>query len=259
MNFELDLRLSAVAHRLPFAFLLSVLAISQAGRSEVRAENIIYGSGENADLSVTFQRDSHWNIVAIPANNNIGSPSTPYQAYVPKAVYGGWVNGGTSGPGGSQPGLTYDGNTYYWITPSSTTDSIVSPIGEQYNWIAAQTFTITSAGNYEFNFFGAGDDEMRFYINGTIDTTDLQKPTITGGTQIGGVGTYWYVNQYTGTAFMTAGTHTAYMLLYNAGGDTGALIGQSTFAAVPEPSTYCMALAGLACGGYSMLRRRKRA
>ena len=30
-------------------------------------------------------------------------------------------------------------------------------------------------------------------------------------------------------------------------------------AAVPEPSTYAMALAGLACGGYSMFRRRKRA
>ena len=30
-------------------------------------------------------------------------------------------------------------------------------------------------------------------------------------------------------------------------------------AAVPEPSTCAMALAGLACGGYSMLRRRKRA
>jgi formylglycine-generating enzyme required for sulfatase activity len=30
-------------------------------------------------------------------------------------------------------------------------------------------------------------------------------------------------------------------------------------APVPEPSTYCMALAGLACGGYSMFRRRKRA
>jgi hypothetical protein len=28
-------------------------------------------------------------------------------------------------------------------------------------------------------------------------------------------------------------------------------------AAVPEPSTYIMALAGLACGGYSMWRRRK--
>jgi hypothetical protein len=29
--------------------------------------------------------------------------------------------------------------------------------------------------------------------------------------------------------------------------------------AVPEPSTYCMALAGLACGGWSMFRRRKQA
>ena len=29
--------------------------------------------------------------------------------------------------------------------------------------------------------------------------------------------------------------------------------------AVPEPSTYAMALAGLACGSYSMFRRRKRA
>ena len=27
--------------------------------------------------------------------------------------------------------------------------------------------------------------------------------------------------------------------------------------AVPEPSTYCMALAGLACGGYTMFRRRR--
>jgi hypothetical protein len=26
---------------------------------------------------------------------------------------------------------------------------------------------------------------------------------------------------------------------------------------VPEPSTYCMALAGLACGGYSLFRRRR--
>ena len=32
-----------------------------------------------------------------------------------------------------------------------------------------------------------------------------------------------------------------------------------SIAAVPEPSTYAMALAGIACGGYSMWRRRKRA
>ena len=28
-------------------------------------------------------------------------------------------------------------------------------------------------------------------------------------------------------------------------------------AAVPEPSTYAMAVVGLACGGYSMFRRRR--
>jgi hypothetical protein len=32
-----------------------------------------------------------------------------------------------------------------------------------------------------------------------------------------------------------------------------------TVAPVPEPSTYAMALAGVACGGYTMWRRRKRA
>jgi hypothetical protein len=32
---------------------------------------------------------------------------------------------------------------------------------------------------------------------------------------------------------------------------------QSFYAPVPEPSTYCMALAGLACGGYLVRRRRR--
>jgi hypothetical protein len=38
---------------------------------------------------------------------------------------------------------------------------------------------------------------------------------------------------------------------------TGFSLGLSTQAAVPEPSTVAMALAGLACGGYSMVRRRR--
>jgi hypothetical protein len=35
--------------------------------------------------------------------------------------------------------------------------------------------------------------------------------------------------------------------------------GDTVAVGVPEPSTYAMALAGLACGGYTMFRRRKRA
>jgi hypothetical protein len=43
---------------------------------------------------------------------------------------------------------------------------------------------------------------------------------------------------------------------------TTSLAGQDVmlnFVAVPEPSTACLALAGLAAGGYSMIRRRMRA
>ena len=48
---------------------------------------------------------------------------------------------------------------------------------------------------------------------------------------------------------------------------TGLAAGQSatfnpatgTISVVPEPSTHAMALAGLACGGFSMFRRRKQA
>ncbi|MDA0818031.1 MAG: PEP-CTERM sorting domain-containing protein [Planctomycetota bacterium] len=39
----------------------------------------------------------------------------------------------------------------------------------------------------------------------------------------------------------------------------GTVTGLLTFAPVPEPSTCMMALAGLACGGYTMFRRRKQA
>ena len=41
--------------------------------------------------------------------------------------------------------------------------------------------------------------------------------------------------------------------------NTGASIKVGQVSAVPEPATYAMALAGLACGGWQMWRRRKRA
>ena len=48
----------------------------------------------------------------------------------------------------------------------------------------------------------------------------------------------------------------AFEIPYNSNNDVWTI---GTAQAVPEPSTYCMALAGLACGGYSMFRRRKQA
>ena len=43
------------------------------------------------------------------------------------------------------------------------------------------------------------------------------------------------------------------------GNGSGVVVDAIGITALPEPSTYAMALAGLACGGYTMFRRRKRA
>lgn len=235
------------------------IAVSLLVPPDANASTIIQGSGVNANLSgYVAQRDAYWSIVAYPAINNMGSPQTPYAAYVPIFVPGVWY-GGNETPSGTQAGYSADGNTYYWISPTggNFAPSIASG---NYNWIAAQTFEVTTADTYNFNFYASGDNGIRFFIDGTIDTTNPQEPVITGGTQIGGYAdNFSTITQYTGQATLSAGTHTAYMVLYDFGGATGALIGQSVFAPVPELSTYCMALAGLACGRFSLWRRRKRA
>ena len=64
----------------------------------------------------------------------------------------------------------------------------------------------------------------------------------------------WLPNYVTYQVFYNNGL--AFEILYNSNNDVWTI---GTAQAVPEPSTYCMALAGLACGGYSMFRRRKRA
>lgn len=221
------------------------------------AVDFLYGSGQNADLSSTFQRDSNWNIVAWPSNWSNGPiPTAPYQAYVPRTVPGPWY-GGNTGTNGSQGGFQPNGdpNHYYWISPTSTDASIASG---SYNWIAAQTFNITQAGTYTFNFPASGDNGIRFYVDGTVDTSNPITPVITGGTQVGGYSdNFTNIYNYTGDVSLSAGQHTAYMVLFDFGGSTGALIGQSTFTAVPEPSTY--ALAAIATGMMTMIARRRKA
>lgn len=77
----------------------------------------------------------------------------------------------------------------------------------------------------------------------------------------------------TGTLTVTGGSVTSTDLRVGAGGsatgtlaisagsivNTNATLGSSAgfISVVPEPSTYAMALAGLACGGWQMFRRRR--
>jgi hypothetical protein len=71
-----------------------------------------------------------------------------------------------------------------------------------------------------------------------------------------------------GSNFFVSSPAYIYMFFASSGTATGGLEDPSespvvssaalTLTAVPEPSTYAMALVGLACGGYSMWRRKRR-
>ena len=62
----------------------------------------------------------------------------------------------------------------------------------------------------------------------------------------------WYDNGYvTQSIYSNGGTVPGSSALLTTGESSSV-----TLTAVPEPSTYAMALAGLACGGYSLFRRR---
>ena len=246
----------------------ALLAVSVAlvlGIADVGAA-LIYGSGEGPNPSPAGARDSNWYVVALPSSFSPPDGQTiPYQAYVLGLIPWNWGYAGErqfaiSGAwnNAAQAGFTYDGGTAYWIAASPSGSSLFPGVGT--SWIARQTFTVTTAGDYTFNFLGAADDSMRFFINGSIDTTDSLNPTITGGTQIGStVSTYASAQQLTGSVYLGAGTHSAYMVLYDVSGFTGALIGRSSFesAAVPEPGTW--AAAALLVGGAFSMRWRKRA
>lgn len=223
---------------------------------------MIQGTGVGTDTPGSF-RDSNWKVVAIPQGwSPPDSQFAPYDSYVIPNVPGVFY-GGINGDGyGEQLGATFSGIQNYWIAPHNSDASLFPWNGgwTSYNWIVAQTFTIETAGIYDFSFQGAGDNALDFYIDGSITNfeNDPLRPTIAGGTQIGTrAGGFGYLTTFTGAAYLTEGEHTAYMVLWDYGGSTGALIGQSSFvSAVPEPASL-FGTALVLCGG-SLLRFRRR-
>jgi len=201
---------------------LAVTANGALGTPGV-TEGVIFGTGVGANPASGTARDANWTMVAVPSTWTPPS-SVPYAAYVPRTVSAAMVGGNTSSV---QNGYTADGTTVYWISPQSTVTGLVSGT---YNWIVAQQFNVVRDGNYSFTFGGAGDNEISFFVGGTIDTSNPVTPVITGGQQIGTTwNSFTTIGTLSGTASLTAGTHTAYMVLRDTGGDTGALITQSSF------------------------------
>jgi hypothetical protein len=252
----------------PFAFAAATLAAALAALpGPGRAITIIHGTGEG---QAPGGRDANWDIVALPSPLNTTLDTPPYDAYVTTNASEVWVGSGcTSGCVAAnqipQAGINFNGITNYWVAPRNDIAAIVNNVGPQnpatwYHWILKQSFTVTQPNFYDFNFKGAGDNRLEFYVNGTVDTSVPLRPTITGGTAmtVTGPNNPLSLSTYSGSVFLTAGVHSAYMVLVDRGNFTGAIIQQSSFdispPRVPGPIPILGAVA--AFGASRRIRRR---
>lgn len=234
------------------SLLLTMVAMISAPGLLQAAANIIYGTGEGGGPG---QRDASWDVVAVhsgwtPPNGQ----SSPYDAYIYNGIPNNW--NGYGGWGMNQTGYTNSNGTFYWVGPQATPDSALA-FPSQYGYILGQSFEVGVAGLYSFHFKANGDNLLSFYINGSFSYVDPVKPTITGGTQIGTqTADFVTLLDYTGNAYLNQGTNWVYAVIDERGFSTGALIAQSTYSLLPEPSA--LSLLGVGLGGIMALRRARR-
>jgi autotransporter-associated beta strand protein len=164
---------------------------------------------------------------------------------------------GTHSPGSTHPGvqtfnnLSYDGDSIVnWKLFANSTslpgvnyDQIVLPTG---NLWFLEDFT-----RFRLNFAGSVDWSDAFWDSSHNWTVIHVVTGSTFGFESSGIDRRWSPIDSMGQRLSPS--RGAFSLVQ---------VGQDVvlqFTAVPEPSTCAVALAGLACGGYSMVRRRRRA
>lgn len=226
----------------------------------------------------TATQDTNWEIVALPAVRDNGGAlgdawiftgsGVPTNFNVPGAWLGGGSNAGSSGA--------------RWIgAKSNDTSSLITgtfPQGSYYSVIFETTFNSSAtAASIPFSLDIAVDNRATVFVGGTIDTTDPQKPTITGGTQIGS--TIWNVGATianpdttprafqllqtaSGSAPVVAGTNRVYVVVddyvSNPAGGPYANIGLLVANPVPEPSTIAMMIGAAGSIALWKMRRSKK-
>jgi fibronectin-binding autotransporter adhesin len=165
---------------------------------------------------------------------------------------------GTHSPGNSPGAQTFNGNLTYdagavvnWELIGNTSGAP----GTNYDQILLPTGNLAFSGSttlaLSFDSVGSSVDWTNAFwnVNRSWIVYDLS-----GGTTIGGLS-----NLSLGGSLLDSLNQP--LSPTGRGYFTTSLVGQDVvlnFTAVPEPSTWAMALAGLACGGYVMRRRRKR-
>ena len=260
------------------------------------------GSGKTPGNVAANTRDQNWTVERVAASgtyqpgypqDTVGDPvipptgggavptsGTPYASYVFESgsIPAGWLGGAQN--------YGYCGGL--WIGLQNSSLSIVNgrhpdedppqPIGEYHSSaVFALTFQSNETGVASFDFWGASDNAVAFFVGGTVTTstsvvtglvenpsgppvvfpnaanTGTNFPTIFGGTQIqstsfmNGFGT---LRHFVGNAPVDAGDNTLYAVVYDYGRNTGFM-----FSPVPEPSSVVMAAIA---GGCILLGSRRR-
>lgn len=222
--------------------------------------------------------------------------AAPYYAYVPTTVSPVWLGGSSNAGDGTNRWVTPYDNSNFSAFPFGNWQPYSFVLAQTFTIDADDLyeFNFFGSGDDYMAFYINGSVQ---YVAPTASNPLDQAwyddridnfPTIVGGTQIlssnpamlgiggwgspfgnspaydgiagtTGNGNFGFLTQFTGNVFLTAGTHTAYAVVYDTGGEAGALIGTSTFgppSAIPEPGTW--AAAALLVGGAAFLRWRRR-
>lgn len=216
-----------------------------------------------------------------------GAMSLQYEFSEYRTISAAGVISGSLGPTPTLWGMAYDGadNLYAFNSQSSGTPWLkLDPTNGQQLTEGTVTGAFTDndiyssfggnltarpAGGFYYANESNGAELVKFTLSGSNATTVLSgsfagagfsQPTDGGGLSLFASGTSLYL-LWSSSLFAVDESTAA---LTKLGTVTGLPAGftdftgaASPFVAVPEPATYAMALAGLACGGY-LIRRRKR-
>lgn len=250
----------------------------------------IPGTAQNTSKPIgTPGNDSAWQVAQLPSviNPSPPSPTTgtpPYAPWIPVNVPAPWLGSGLPPSGGmgsdNNNGITIGGNTYRWVSPSRSAQDFApcAPIGSpystdpstfiacpaggpvsSYSYILRQDFTVPVAGNYVVELGFTVDNKGEVYINGLIDNTNTQNPTITGGTLIGTTAnSMGELTDISNLAYLNAGTNSAYLVVQNYQSFTGILATEFLIITYDAPGPLPLFGAGAAYGWSRRLRRRLR-
>jgi len=231
--------------------------------------------------------DSAWQVVQLPSVVN-GTPTTgtpPYSSWIPANVPSAWIGSGiASGVGtDNNNGVTIGANTYRWVSASINDLEFApcAPVGSpydtnsanfitcpntpplsSYSYILKQDFTVPVAGAYVVDLGISADNMAEVYINGLIDQTNTQNPTISGGLYIGTTdktgGNLGRISNISNNVFLNAGSNSAYIVVQDYWAFTGVISTEITVTTYEAPGPLPLLGAGAAFGWSRRLRRRLR-